>query len=407
MRYQLLLPSFFVAIAAVAQTPLWDNDCHPEDRETYAVAFSTDGDKVLSGSECDNAYVRLWESSTGNLLWDSDVGTSLMCLVGVQFSASGSHFAVMEELGNVLIYDHSGPTPVLVHTIDMGVSASFSLDFSPDNTKVVADGTGGTLRIYDVATGAQVQTIPGNAGTVFTVDWSPEGSLIAAGSQDNDVRLWNVSDGTLAATLTGHTNDIKSVKFNASGDHLVTASANGQVKLWMNMMGSWMEHAAFTVPENAQQVDISDDDQYIIVGGQTSTHVYEAMSGEPVATFNVADGGRVWSVDFKPGSHDAVTGTSSGRVVYWALSSFLGVGHHDAIAFEVYPNPTVDEVTVLLPMNTQRATADIFTTDGHLVRTTLLTNARQDMDLRSLASGDYVLRVTTDLGMGIRSISKH
>lgn len=391
----------------MAQTPVWDNDCHPDVRETYAVAFSTDGAKVLSGSECDNAYVRLWDTPTGDLLWEADAGPALMCLVGVQFSANGSHFAVMEELGNVLIYDYSGATPVLAHTIDMGISYSFSLDFSPDNSKVVADGEGGTLRIYDVASGALVQSIPGNNGAVFTVDWSSDGSLIAAGSQDNNVRLWNAADGTLAATLTGHGNDIKSVKFNASGDHVVTASANGQVKLWMNMMGSWMVHASFTVPETIQQVDISDDDQYIIVGGQTTTHVYEAMSGDPVATFNVAGGGRVWSVDFEPGSYDAVTGTSSGRVVYWGLSTFLGVGEHDAISFDVYPNPSVDVVNVILPDGSAGATADLFTTDGRLVRTERLTSAQQRLDVSDLAAGDYVLRVRTGSGMGIRSITKN
>ena len=390
-----------------AQTAVWDNACHPDDRETYAVAFSSDGTRVLSGSECDNAHARLWNATDGALLWDADVGTTLMCLVGVQFSASGSHFAVMEELGNVLIYDYSGPTPVLAHTVDMGINASYSLDFSPDNTKVVADGSGGTLRIYDVASGALVQSIPGNMGTVFTVDWSPLGDLIAAGSQDNDVRIWNAGDGTLAATLTGHANDIKSVKFNASGDRLVTASANGQVKVWMNMMGSWMEHAAFTVPENAQQVDISDDDQFIIVGGQTTTHVYEAMTGMPVATFNVPDGGRVWSVDFRPGSHDAVTGTSSGRVVYWGLSSILGLEEHQALAFEVYPNPTVEGVAVSLPANTTRATADLFTTDGRLLFSTLLTTARGTIDLDGIACGDYLLRISTDRAMGVRSITKN
>lgn len=390
-----------------AQTPVWDNACHPDDRETYAVAFSSDGSQVLSGSECDNAHARLWNATDGALLWDADVGTTLMCLVGVQFSASGSHFAVMEELGNVLIYDYSGATPLLTHTIDMGISASYSLDFSPDNTKVVADGSGGTLRIYDVASGALVQSIPGNNGAVFTVDWSPDGSLIAAGSQDNNVRLWNAADGTLAATLTGHGNDITSVKFSATGDHLVTASKNGQIKVWMEMMGSWMPHAEFTAPENVHQVDISDDEEYVIVGGFTQTYVYEAMTGVLLATFNVTGGGDVWSVDFQPGTHDAVTGTSSGRVVYWGLSSFLGVGRRTAITFDAFPNPTADLITVSLPTNTLRATADVFTTDGRLVRTSLLTNPRQQLDLGDLRAGDYVLRVTTAEGVGIRSITKN
>ncbi|MBP6574897.1 MAG: T9SS type A sorting domain-containing protein [Flavobacteriales bacterium] len=390
-----------------AQTPLWDNDCHPDVRATYAVAFSADGAKVLSGSECDNAHVRIWNSATGAMEWDNDIGSALFCIVGVQLSANGSYFGVMEELGNVLVYDYTGAVPVLVHTIDMGISASYSLDFSPDNSKLVADGTGGTLRIYDVASGTLVQSIPGNMGTVFSVDYDPSGTLIAAGSQDNNVRIWNAADGTLAATLTGHTNDITSVKFSATGDHLVTASKNGQVKVWMHMMNMWMEHVAFTAPENVHQVDISDDEEYVIVGGFTQTYVYEAMTGDLVATFNVTAGGDVWSVDFQPGTHDAVTGTASGRVVYWALTDFLGVGEQDVIAFDVFPNPTVDAITVSLPTNTLRATADIFTTDGRLVHTTLISSAREVIDLRTLAAGDYVLRVSTDEGIGIRSIHKN
>ena len=402
-----ILLCLLIGTGCLAQTPLWNNPCHPEDRETYAVAFSADGSKVLSGSECDNAHVRIWESATGNMTWDNDIGASLFCIVGVQLSASGTYFGVMEELGNVLVYDYTGAVPVLLHTIDLGVSASYSLDFSPDNTKLVADGSGGTLRVYDVASGALVQSIPGNAGTVFTVDYNPAGTLIAAGSQDNNVRLWNTADGTLAATLTGHTNDITSVKFSATGNHLVTASRNGQIKLWMNMMGSWMQHAAFTVPENVHQVDISDDEAYILIGGFAQTYVYEAMTGEQVAIFNVPDGGGVWSVDLKPGSYDAVTGTSSGRVVYWALSEFLTVEEQGRIAFEVYPNPVTERVTIQLPEGSGAGSLELFTADGRMVRTARLSGSREEVDLSDLAAGDYVLRVRTVKGAGIRSITKN
>lgn len=386
-----------------AQTPVWDQPCHPDDRETYSAVFSSDSGKVLSSSECDNAHVRLWSAADGAMLWDSDVGTALMCLVGAQFSASGSHFAVMEELGNVLIYDYSGPTPVLAHTVDMGISASYSLDFSPDDTKLVADGTGGTLRIYDVASGTLLQSIPGNLGTVFTVDWSPDGSLIAAGSQDNNVRLWNAADGALAATLSGHSTDIRSVRFNATGDHIVTASSNGEVKLWMHMMGGWMEHAAFTVPEAIHQVDISDDDRYIIVGGTTTTHVYEAMTGDPIATFNLPDGGDVWTVDFKPGSCDAVTGTSSGRVVYWALESLLRVPEHAALDVQVYPVPTSDMVNITVGSFSGPCTAEVFTLDGRPVRTERFTAPHETLNLNGLSAGDYLLR--SRCGEGIRTLS--
>lgn len=405
-RNHLLLTALGAAQLLTAQTPVWDNACHPDQRETYAVAFSNDGMEVLSASECDNAHARLWESTSGNMVWDTDIGSTLFCLMGAQFSADGSHFAVMEELGTVLIYDYSGPTPVLAHVIDMGISASYSLDFSPDGTKLVADGTGGTLRIYDVVSGALVQSIPGNMGTVFTVDYSPDGTLIAAGSQDNNVRLWNAADGTLAATLSGHTGDLRSVKFNTAGDHIVTASVNGEVKLWMKMMNMWMVHGSFNVGENIHQVDISDDNAYIIVGGYTTTHVFESMSGNEVATFNVANGGDVWSVDFKPGGHDAVTGTGSGRVVYWALEDFLGTAEHEPLHFEAFPNPVIDALNLTVPDAHGTTRVEVFTTGGQRVLTTVFNGQRGTVDLGNAAAGDYLLHITNGGRSGIRSINK-
>lgn len=401
-----LLAFMSTAPPVLAQSPLWNNACHPDQRETYAVAFDNTGATVISASECDNAHVRLWNASDGALLWDGTVGSPLMCLVGAQFSASGTYFAVMEELGNLLIYDRSGGTPVLLHTIDLGVNASYSLAFSPDNTKLVADGSGGVLRVYDVAAGTLLQTIPGNNGTVFTVAWSPSGDLIAAGSSDNKVRLWNAADGTLAGTLTGHSADIRSVRFNTAGDHLVTAAANGEVKLWMYMMNMWMEHASFTVPENLHQVDISDDDAYILVGGSSTTHLYEAMSGEPIGTFNVQGGGDVWSVDFEPGGHNAVTGTSSGRVVYWALEGTIGIHEHGTISFDVHPNPTADQVVITVPDELRGGQAELFTTSGSQVLVTRLNGATTPLDLRSLPAGDYLLRVRIHDRIGIHSIFK-
>jgi len=405
-QQRLVLLALLAPSLLAAQTPLWDMDGHPDTRAIYAVAFNNDGSKVISGSECDDARVRLWNSTDGTMLWDGQISSSLFCIAGVQFSASGSYFGAMEELGTLLVYDYSSATPVLVHTIPVGVSAAYSLAFSPDNTRVAADGAGGTVRVYDLATGTLALSIPGNNGTVYAVNYLPDGNLIAAASSDNKVRLWNASTGALVNTLTGHTAAVRSVKFSAAGDHLVSGASNGQVKVWHRMGNMWMQHASFNSPNGLRQVDISDDNELVIVGGSTQTYLYRAMTGELLATFNVASGSIVWSVDFKPGSYDAITGTQSGRVVYWALQTFLSVEEREAITFSTWPNPTTDGITVQLDRAPMNGVAEVFTIDGRLVLTERLSAQTQRIALDALAAGDYVLRVRADGRFGVRSINK-
>jgi WD40 repeat protein len=399
--------AFAIASASNAQTPIWNNPCHPDDREAYAVAFSADGQKVLSASECDNARIRLWETSSGNMLWEDVMGLDLMCLVGIQFSANGTHFAVIEEMGNLLIYDYSGAVPVLTHTIAIGTDASFSLAFSPDNSKLVVDGTGGTLRVYDVTSGSLTMSIPGNAGTVYSVAYSPDGNLIAAGSQDNRVRLWNATDGSLVALLSGHTTDVRSVKFNLAGDKLVSASANGEVKVWSYTMNMWMEQNAFLAQQNVHQVDISDDDSYIILGGQSLAYVHEMASGALVTSFNVQDGADVWSVDFEPGGLNVVTATGTGRVVYWNMAGVLGITENEDFHVDLYPVPTADKVRIGVEHPAGNITVDILAMNGASVGGMQLPPSGGLLDLSHQADGNYVLRIRNGSGNATRIITKN
>ncbi|MBK7945688.1 MAG: hypothetical protein IPJ85_10450 [Flavobacteriales bacterium] len=76
-QQRLVLLALLAPSLLAAQTPLWDMDGHPDTRAIYAVAFNNDGSKVISGSECDDARVRLWNSTDGTMLWDGQISSSL------------------------------------------------------------------------------------------------------------------------------------------------------------------------------------------------------------------------------------------------------------------------------------------------------------------------------------------
>jgi WD40 repeat protein len=96
--------------------------------------------------------------------------------------------------------------------------------FSPDGRQVVS-GSGlddNTVRLWDAATGAALQTLKGHSGQVNSVAFSPDGRQVVSGSYYNTVRLWDVATGAVLQTLEGHSGPVNSVAFSPDGQAVNT-----------------------------------------------------------------------------------------------------------------------------------------------------------------------------------------
>ena len=109
--------------------------------------------------------------------------------------------------------------------------------FSPGG-RLLASGGGGTVRLWDPATGRRVgaplQTGSGPAGGVCGVAFSPGGTLLASGGGDGTVRLWDPVTGRrvgapLQATVR---NGVRAVAFSPGGTLLASGGGDGTVRLW-------------------------------------------------------------------------------------------------------------------------------------------------------------------------------
>ena len=65
--------------------------------------------------------------------------------------------------------------------------------FSPDGKLVASASSDRTVRLWDAATGAALQTLEGHSGMVCAVAFSPDGKLVASASADCTVRLWKAA----------------------------------------------------------------------------------------------------------------------------------------------------------------------------------------------------------------------
>ncbi len=102
-----------------------------------------------------------------------------------------------------------------------------SVSYSPDGRTLASGSDDGTVKLWDVASGAEKVTLKGHALSVWSVSFSPDGRTLASGSLDKTVKLWDVASGAEKVTLKGHADSVLSVSFSPDGRTLASGGDGG------------------------------------------------------------------------------------------------------------------------------------------------------------------------------------
>jgi hypothetical protein len=157
-----------------------------------ATAFSPDGTKFAAAGR--NATARVWEVATGRELPTARAGDHAFC----------------------------------------------ALAFSPDG-RTLATGSSpeGFVRLWEVATGKEILQIPGQgdglsglAERPISLAFSADGRALAAGRAGGTVRLWQTATGEERGRFVGHRGHVHALAFLADGRTLVSASNDTTALLW-------------------------------------------------------------------------------------------------------------------------------------------------------------------------------
>ena len=170
--------------------PCWPNlqlTIRGHDGFVASVTFSSDGEKIVSGSEDKIIY-----------LWDAETGL---------------------QLGGPLI----GHTAVV-----------WSVAFSPDGKRIASGSEDRTICLWDAETGLQLGSpLTGHSNTVYSVAFSPDGKRIASGSHGKTICLWDAEPGLqLDKPLTVHADFAISVPFPPDCQRVVSGLGGNTIHIW-------------------------------------------------------------------------------------------------------------------------------------------------------------------------------
>jgi WD40 repeat protein len=242
-----------------------------------------------------------------------------------RFFIAGGKLATLAVGGFVALgalADERGPKP---RTIRIGNPVCLAC--SP-NGKLIAvgvdffDQTSPGIRVYDVATGKEVDSMTGHTRRVLSVAFSSDGKVLASASDDHNVRLWDVATRKELAILKDHDLAVTCVAFSRDGKRLATASLDRTVKLWDISQKKVLRTLPF-FHDFADRVSFSPDGKMLAaVGGSKDGLVWDAETfkvrtrlsghtedltdvcwspnGTMLATTSYDSSARVWSTtDFK------------------------------------------------------------------------------------------------------------
>ena len=214
-----------------------------------------------------------------------------------------------------------------------------ALAYSPDGGTLAAGYSGGTIRLWDLASHRTIRETTfgaaplalafadggklleaADAGAVGTwnlaaqagmaarplsspvqgraVAFSPDGATVVTGGADGNIRLWNTATGQeVGAPMSSDANPVDAVAFSPDGALIASASADGNVQLWSTADQQVAGPALIPNGPDVDALAFSPDGKLLATGGQDGT----------ARLWNVGSGGQAGAVMMTGNAVSALT----------------------------------------------------------------------------------------------------
>lgn len=246
-------------------------------KDLKSVSFSPDGREFATAG----STVTIWDTITCKAVITL---TDNVLATGISYSPDGRKLATGDETGMVKLWDTQ--TWQELSTL-RGVQDRYNtVTFSPDGQKLVAKGEN-QLIVWDVNSYQQLYKTDYDRSYLIGLNFNPKGgqfSTVVKGKV-NTVQVWQIDTGEKVINFGGDESGttIESARYNPDGSYMAITRSKGMVEIWDTK--TWQNTFSFQAAQaHLKYAVYSPDGRYIVTAGSPQIKVWEAATGQEVAS---------------------------------------------------------------------------------------------------------------------------
>ncbi|MEI8132397.1 MAG: WD40 repeat domain-containing protein [Leptolinea sp.] len=276
---------------------------------------------------------QVWQAEPGRLLWD------------VTFSKDGSRLISASQGGTVQIYDAASGS-LLSKTITQREGV-FDIALSEFGEYFAIVDYTGVTSVWDTATGKKVQENNGlaNPGGITGIRLSPGGGMLlidGIGSKlEKQVQQWKVTDGTYKIGLLGLILEMGNWKFTPDASRIfainyqsLTANRSTILTAWNANNGALIK--TYPAVGLITRYVISPDGSTILAATEDhQLHLINVETGTKKGSFT-GHTAEIAGMDFSPDGQGVVSIDVDGKIITWDVFNQKQIGTTNSPAFTQY-----------------------------------------------------------------------
>ena len=304
------------------------------DKPVFAVAFSADSKRVLTGGE--DQLIHIWNTADGKetevvtghkgtinalavtaeggLVSGSADKTAAIWNLASEWKlertlGTGSHDSPIVDRAAALAFSNDGKQlavgggepsrsgTVHVFTVADGKNTKnllevhsdtvMGLQFNADGTQIASGGADKFAKISNLADGKILHSFEGHTHHVLGVAWQYNGRILASVGADNEIKVWNVVTGERAGKVTVGSKEVTSIHFVGYTDNAVVTAGDNRVRRVRVPLGNPSNVRDFSgATDYVYSCSVSADGNVIVAGGADAVlRVWNGANGQSLVTF--------------------------------------------------------------------------------------------------------------------------